>query len=193
MPGLAVQRLNWLWVLAYTAGLLEAQKRERRDLIQSDMFEEAAFAAANGAATIAHQRQVASRMLRGIAGDIAWRWEAGREAELAVREGVAPPLPWFSSVFLGSVIALGAVSSTQVPWLGDFRVSLAMLAMISAGFAWLGLHLVTHRYWGPLLVAAGTAGIAWSLWWTFIVPVFAVLVAISGVRRTQRIERLIDG
>ncbi|MGE3074296.1 MAG: hypothetical protein AB7N24_13685 [Dehalococcoidia bacterium] len=190
MSSTAFQRLNWLWVLAYTTGLPETQKRDRRDLIQSDMYEEAAFAAQSGTATLAQQRQVASRMLRGVAGDIAWRWEAGREAERVVRDGMSPPMPWLSSIFLSAIIAFGAVATTQVAWWGDSRVSLAIIGMFGAAMAWLGLYLSRHSHLGPLLVAAGSACIAWSLWWTLIVPVLAVAVSIVGVERAHRLERL---
>ncbi len=193
MRALSVQRMNWFWVLAYTAGLTEGQQRDRRDEVRSDMHEEQAHAMSYDAGVWVQERQVLSRMLRGVFGDLVWRWEAGREAELVVIEGGAAPLPWLSSVFLGSVITFGAVSSTQVGWLGDFHVALALLAMVGAGLAWLGLHLATHKHVGPFLVATGTAAIAWCLWWTFVVPVLAVMVAVSGVRRAQRIERMIDG
>ena len=185
--------MNWFWVLGYTAGLTQGQQRDRRDEVRSDMHEEQAYATSSGVGVWTQERQVFSRMFRGVVGDLIWRWEAGRQAELVARNGVTPPLPWFSSVFLGSIIALGAVSSTQVAWLGDFHVVLAMLAMIGASGAWLGLHLATHKHCGPMLVAAGTACVAWSLWWTLVIPVFAVAVAISGVRRAHRIESLVNG
>lgn len=193
MHTLSAQRLNWAWVLAYTAGLNESQKCDRRDEIRSDMFDQQACATSAGEALVVQERQVLSRMARGLVGDLLWRWEAGRQAERIACEGGAPPLPWFSSVFFGAVIAFGAVSSTLAAWLGDSHVAFAMLAMLGAGMAWFGLHLATHRHWGPVLLAVGTACVAWCLWWTFVIPVLSVVVATSGVRRAQRIERLVDG
>lgn len=192
MRPIGVQRLNWFWVLAYTAGLTEYQKRDRRDEVRSDMFEEESCATSFGASVLAQEQQVLSRMVRGVLGDLAWRWQAGHEAELVVRDGGSAPMPWLSAIFLGSIIAFGAIGTTQAEWLGDSHVALAMFAMIGAGTAWLGLHLATHSHAGPVLVAAGSACIAWSLWWTLIVPALAVVVAISGVRRAQRLERLIQ-
>lgn len=193
MRGLVAQRVNASWVLAYTAGLTQQQKQRRRDEVQSDMYEEQAFAISSHAGSFQQQRQVLSRMVRGVAGDIAWRWEAGRDAEVAVREGAQAPMPWLSSLFLGAVVAFGAGSTTLADWWDETHVMLAMVAILGAGLTWLGLYLASHRHCGPILVAAGSACIAWCLWWTFVVPVMAVAVVIMGVRRAQRIEHLIEG
>ena len=101
-------------------------------------------------------------------------------------------MPWFSSLFLGGVVLVGALSSAQVEWWGDATVSSAMLAMVGAGVSWWGLYLATHRFCGPLLIACGTVCIAWSLWWTVVVPIAAVLFGLAGVRRAQRLERVLD-
>jgi hypothetical protein len=100
-------------------------------------------------------------------------------------------MPWFSSLFLGGVIVLGAASSTQAMWQTETQALAAMVAIAAAGTMLFGLHLVTHRFGGPLLIAAGTAALAWSLWWTAVVPVAAVAIGVAGLLRARRVERLL--
>lgn len=185
--------LNWLWVLLYTAGLTERQKAERRLEIRSDMYEHRAFADKAGTGTLSFEREVASRLVRGLAGDIEWRMEAGRDAEMVVADGGDPPMPWLTSWFLGAVVVFGAVSSAQPAWWGnDTTMTFAMVAIIGAGSSWFGLYLVRRRFLGPVLIAFGAVIIAWSLWWTWLGPIGAVTVAVAGLRRAQRLERMLD-
>lgn len=185
--------LNWLWVLLYTSGLTERQKANRRLEIKSDMHEHQAFADTMGAGTWTLEREMASRLFRGISGDVAWRLEAGRDAESTILEGGDPPMPWLTSLFLSAVVIFGAISSAQPTWWGtDATVTLALVAIIGAGCMWFGLYLVRRRFLGPLLIALGSVIIAWTLWWTLIAPVAAVAAAVTGLRRAQRLERLID-
>jgi hypothetical protein len=173
-------------------GLQTEQKRSRRNEVQSDMYEERGLALLEAAGSWSVQRQTLSRMFRGAPFDMLWRWDAGRDEERQLSAGGNAPMPWFSSLFLGAVVLVGAVSSAQVEWWGDAHVSLAMLAMFGAGVSWWGLYLATHRLWGPLLIACGTVCIAWSLWWTVVVPIAAVVFGVAGVRRAQRLEKLLD-
>jgi hypothetical protein len=182
--------LNWIWVLLYTAGLTERQKADRRQEIKSDMYEHRAFAHATGCGAWALEREVASRLFRGLAGDIVWRLEAGRDAEAVVLEGGDPPMPWLTSWFLSAVLVFGAVS-TILP-ANETTVTLALVALLGAGSTWFGLYLVQRRFLGPFLIALGAVIISWALWWTFLAPIAAVAVAVAGFRRAQRLERLVD-
>ena len=185
--------LNWIWVLLYTAGLTERQKADRRLEIKSDMHEHTTFANTSGAGAWALEREVASRLFRGLAGDIAWRLEAGRDAEAAILEGGDPPMPWLTSWFLGAVVVFGAITSAQPSWWGnDATITLALVAIVGAGSTWFGLFLVRQRFLGPFFIALGAVIIAWTLWWTFIAPIAAVTAAVAGLRRAQRLERMAD-
>lgn len=185
--------LNWIWVLLYTAGLTERQKSDRRLEIKSDMHEHTTFANTSGAGAWALEREVASRLFRGLAGDIAWRLEAGRDAEAAILEGGDPPMPWLTSWFLGAVVVFGAITSAQPSWWGnDATITLALVAIVGAGSTWFGLFLVRQRFLGPFFIALGAVIIAWTLWWTFIAPIAAVTAAVAGLRRAQRLERMAD-
>ncbi len=187
-----VPKLAMLWVLLYTTGLTPGQKSRRRFEIASDMHEQRTFAmtAVHGSRGVSSA--VASRTVRGMLADILWRLEAGRDGESQVRLGVDPPLPWFTMWFVSAVIVAGGVASTQVAMLGDVRVMLAFLAALGAGLLWLGLHLATHRFFGPLCIATGSIAIAGGLWWTLAGPVVAVGFGISGLRRAQRLEAALD-
>lgn len=185
--------LNWLWVLLYTAGLTDHQKATRRLEIKSDMHEHRTVANASSVGTWALEREVASRLFRGLASDIAWRMEAGRDAEAIVAEGGDPPMPWLTSWFLSAVLVFGVISSAQPTWWGnDTTITLALVAIVGAGITWLGLYLVRRRFVGPFFIALGAVIIAWTLWWTLIAPLAAVVAAIAGFRRAQRLERILD-
>ncbi len=186
------QGLNLIWITLYTVGLSAARRTARREEVSSDMHDEVEYGLATGEGAWALQREIASRTVRGAIGDILWRIETGREEEMAVVHGESPPLPWLSTLFLGGVITLGALSTIDFFGVTDLQNMTALAAIIGAALTMLGLYLVTHRWAGPLFIGFGTASIAWSLWWTFVAPIAAVLVAVAGVRRAHRIERLLD-
>ncbi|HEX6030570.1 MAG TPA: hypothetical protein VFY90_03995 [Tepidiformaceae bacterium] len=185
--------LNQLWVLLYTAGLTDEQKVRRRDEVRSDMDDQIQWFRGQGQPAAAINRSIASRTARGVVADALWRLEAGRDGESVVLRGGNPPLPWVTMLFVGATIVWGGLASAQVQWIGDGRAILGVLSAFGAGLIWLGLYLVSHRFLGPLLLALGAAVVAWCLWWTLLAPVVAVCVAVSGVRRAQRIEALLDG
>lgn len=189
--GRLASKLNTAWVAVYTTGLLDGQRRRRRGEVESDMHDGLASGALAGVGTWALAGEILSRMGRGVWWDVLWRCEADRAGESAVLDGASPPLPWLSSLFLGAVVLLGAVSTTGALGRSEAQIALAMLATLGAGATWLGLYLVTRRTLGPLLIGVGTACIAWSLWWTFLGPVAAVGVGLAGVRRAHRIEKLL--
>jgi hypothetical protein len=184
--------LNELWTLLYAAGLTDAQKAARRAEVRSDVHDQIAYFRDAGQGDAAINFGVGSRTVRGVWADILWRMEAGREGETLVRYGVSPPLPWFSMLFMTGVIVAGCLSTIHLGWMSDGHVALTMMSAVGAGAVWLGLYLASHRFLGPLLIAAGTIVVAWSLWWTIVVPVLAVAVGVAGVRRAQRIEALLD-
>jgi len=185
-----VRRLAMLWVFLYTAGLTQSQKTRRRAEIQSDMYEQLMFAV-DERGTPAISASIASRTARGMLADVLWRIEEGRDGEQVVRAGMDPPLPWLTMWFVGVVIVGGCVASTQAEALGDIRVVLAFIAAGGAGLLWFGLYLATHRLLGPLCITAGAICIALGLWWTVVVPLVAVCLGVSGIRRAQRLEALL--
>lgn len=187
-----VRRLAMLWVLLYTAGLTQAQKTRRRAEIQSDMHEQFTFAVEHGDSA-AIGGSIAKRTARGMLADVLWRIEEGRDGEQVVRAGFDPPLPWFTMWFVAAVIVGGCVASTQVGALGDTRVLLAFVGAAGAGMLWLGVYLATHRFLGPVYITAGTVCVALGLWWTVVVPLVAVCLGVSGLRRAQRLDGLLHG
>ena len=181
---------NRAWVVVYTAGLTDAQKRDRRDEIASDVYEHELDFRAEGTGSAVIGRQIASRMVRGMLADVVWRYEAGREGERVAATGESPPLPWLTMAFISAVIVAGSFASTQASLLGEAFTMLSIASIVGAGAMWLGLHLATHRFAGPLLIGVGSLVMAWTLYWTFVGPVAAVVAGIAGVRRAQRIEAL---
>ena len=188
-----IRRLAMLWVYLYTAGLTQDQKARRRTEIQSDMYEQQAFATGVSGGSVALGRSFGSRMARGMMADLLWRLEEGRDGEQVVRAGGDPPLPWFTMWFVAAVIVAGCAASTQVEALGDTRVLWAVFAASGAGISWLGLYLATHRLAGPACIAIGAACVALGLWWTVVVPLAAVCLGVSGLRRAQRLDALLHG
>lgn len=94
------------WTRLYTAGARHEARDARRAQVQSDLWEHRAEAKAEGIATSATSREVASRMVRSIPADVAWRLDTG---------GVeVPPMFWVergAGVFLLLVVVLFAGAS----------------------------------------------------------------------------------
>lgn len=100
-PVRAASRLALGWAGWYTEGLEPAIAADRRDEIASDVWEQAAGQAGRPAALLA--ASIASRTLRGMPSDLAWRWRmpsVARRAEPLVR------------VALGIAVALAAALLT---------------------------------------------------------------------------------
>jgi len=65
------------WTAAYTSGLPAAFRGERRDEIDSDLWEQRTLAARRGDPAFRTAVQVLARMSLGILSDISWRAQAG--------------------------------------------------------------------------------------------------------------------
>jgi hypothetical protein len=73
--GVALTSLAERWVALYTRGLPDAVREARCDEIASDVFEQRA---SNGASERALRASIGGRTVRGIPGDVVWRFEEGR-------------------------------------------------------------------------------------------------------------------
>ena len=76
------------WVGLYTRGLPADAVEARRDEIASDVFEQRA---SNGASDRGARMAIAGRTLRGVAGDLMWRFEEGRAMNQQQRAVSARP------------------------------------------------------------------------------------------------------
>jgi hypothetical protein len=111
------------WVRFYTRDLPEPIARRRVDEIDADLHDHIAHERASGTSEQRIARGIASRMVRGLAADTAWR---GRQAKIAsTREGT---MKVSKSVYRSAVrVALGVALILSVP---------LVLTLTSDGEAW---------------------------------------------------------
>ena len=86
------------WTAVYTWGLPEAERRARRDEIESDLWECRHGDAANRSTVLT----VLARLILGVPDDLGWRWER------------APAHPW--AFGLGVTTALALATLALVSW-----------------------------------------------------------------------------
>lgn len=100
------------WVRFYTRNLPDSVAERRIDEIAADVADQIADERAAGIADVAIARRIASRLVRGLAADVTWRWHqtrlAGRTFESAavrVALGVAAilTLPLVAGIFTDEV------------------------------------------------------------------------------------------
>lgn len=179
-----------LWTAAYTTGIPEPLSARRRGEIESDLYEHRAAYAGAGVGSVAISGQVVRRLFRGIPQDILWRMEVDRENEHLAGEGGVAPFPFLSAVFIGMVVLFASIFLI-IP-LESWQI-LAWLALALGGAALTGIGTYASSFWpraGAVVVAAGTAATAWGLWWTYIGPILALYVGVTGIKRARRIEAL---
>jgi hypothetical protein len=152
------------WVRFYTRDLPAPVAERRADEIDADLHDHIAHERANGIGDRRIVRGIASRMVRGLAADLAWR---GRQAELAgrlsTREGTMKTNRAFSRsavrVALGVALILSLplvamLFTDEVVWsLGDFVAAGALLTVLGVA-----LELAVRRA-GNLVLAIGIAAL----------------------------------
>lgn len=69
-----------IWASAYTRGLPHDTRAERREEIDSDLWEQQRLAARRGDPAVGAAIEVLMRMLLGVVSDITWRAQAGASA-----------------------------------------------------------------------------------------------------------------
>ncbi len=148
------------WVRFYTRDLPAPVARRRIDEIDADLHDHIAHERGNGLGDRRIARDIASRMVRGLAADVAWR---GREAKVAghhstLEETMTTNRPLFRSavrvaVGVASILSLPAVGmliSDDVVWsLPDFVLAAVLLTVIGVA-----LELAARRA-GNLAAAIG--------------------------------------
>ncbi len=152
------------WVHFYTRDLPAPVAQRRIDEIDADLHDHITHERANGISERRIARDIASRMLRGLAADVAWR---GRQAEAAahpstVEETMKTSKPLFRSavrVALGvalilSLPAVAMLFTDEVVWsLADFVLVGVLLTIIGVA-----LELAVRRA-GNLAIAIGIAAL----------------------------------
>jgi hypothetical protein len=162
-----IAKLVARWVRFYTRGLPTPIARRRIDEIDADLHDHIAHERANGLRDRRIARDIASRLVRGLAADVAWR---GRQAKVpaylsTVEETMKTNKPLFRSavrVALGvalilSLPAVAMLITDEVVWsLADFVLAGALLTVIGVA-----LELAVRKA-GNLAtaIAIGAVGVA---------------------------------
>jgi hypothetical protein len=155
-------RLVAHWVRFYTRDLPTAIAQRRVDEIDADLHDHIAHERANGISDRRIARGIASRMVRGLAADAAWR---GRQAKLAAHPSTPKETTKTSKalyrscvrVALGVALILslplvGMLITDEVVWsLADFAVAGVLLTTIGVA-----LELAVKKA-GNLATAIGIA------------------------------------
>ncbi len=155
------------WVRFYTRGLPTPIARRRIDEIDADLHDHIAHERGNGLGDRRIARDIASRMVRGLAADVAWR---GRQAKVPGRlstleETMKTSKPLFRSavrVALGvalilSLPAVAMLITDQVVWsLADFVLAGVLLTIIGVA-----LELAVRKAGNlPTAIGIGAVGLA---------------------------------
>ena len=150
------------WVRFYTRGLDGAVAERRRDEIAVDLHDHIGYARGDGEADARIAREIAARMLRGVAADVAWRRRQPKE-ERSMRPFRRSAVRVAVGVALILSLPLVAMRLTSaVAWsVGDFVLAGVLstiigaaleLAVKKAGSVALGVGV------GALGIAAGVIG-----------------------------------
>lgn len=158
------------WVRLYTRNLPTPIARDRIDELAADLHDHITYERARGLGDLRIAFHVASRMIRGLAADLAWRRRhARRPGRPTSQEGPMktsnPLLRSTVRVALGvalilSLPAVGMLMSDEVDWsLADFVLAGILLAVIGVT-----LELVARRTGNlALAIGIGVLGVAAAL------------------------------
>jgi hypothetical protein len=152
------------WVRFYTRDLPTPIAQRRVDEIDADLHDHIAHERANGISDRPIARAIASRMIRGLAADLAWR---GRQAKLAAHHSIPEDTMKTSKTLYRSAVrvALGMALILSLPlvamlitddvvWsLADFAVAGVLLTAIGVA-----LELAVKKA-GNLATAIGIAAV----------------------------------
>jgi hypothetical protein len=157
-----IARIVAHWVRFYTRDLPAPVAERRIDEIDADLYDQIAHERAGGIGDRRIARGIASRMVRGLAADIAWR---GRQAKVAAHRSNPEETMKTSRTFYRSVVrvALGValvlslpfvamLLSDEVVWsLADFVLAGVLLTVVGVA-----LELAVKKA-GSLSAAIGIA------------------------------------
>jgi hypothetical protein len=152
------------WVRFYTRDLPSPIAQRRVDEIDADLHDHIALERANGISDRRIARSIASRMVRGLAADVAWR---GRQAKLAAHpSSPEDTMKTRKSLYRSAVrVALGVAFILSLPFVAmlithdvvwspaDFAVAGVLLTAIGVA-----LELAVKKA-GNLAVAIGIAAV----------------------------------
>jgi hypothetical protein len=159
-----IAQLVGRWVRFYTRDLPTPIAQRRVDEIDADLHDHIAHERANGISDRPIARAIASRMIRGLAADLAWR---GRQAKLAAHHSTPEDTMKTSKILYRSAVrvALGVALILSLPlvamlvtddvvWsLADFAVAGVLLTAIGVA-----LELAVKKA-GNLATAIGIAAV----------------------------------
>ena len=155
------------WVRFYTRDLPAPIARRRIDEIDADLHDQIAHERGNGLSDRRIARDIASRMVRGLAADVAWR---GREAKVpahlsTLEETMKTNKPLFRSavrvaIGVALILSLPAVAmliTDEVVWsLPDFVLAAVLLTVIGVA-----LELAVRKAGNlPAAIGIGAVGVA---------------------------------
>jgi len=182
------------WTATYTRGLPHDLRAERREEIDSDLWEHQRVAARRGDPALGTAIEVLIRMLLGLISDITWRVQAGAPAR-ADRGIMTNEAPYMRGlVAAGVVLALFPViigvgsifndfeDGDNSVWLGGSLTALSGAAMavgllISRRNPLLGIGLV--------VIGVITIGFVWPWMLVTTIPIGIAIVAIAFFRARQ--------
>lgn len=168
------------WVAFYTRGLPVELATERRDLIESDLWDEAQEAAWLGE-TSGLARQRSGRWLRGMSADISWRIEQQRRitklprrVDMRISKGQAAAIG-VATIFYVVIIAGLMASASFREWTGMWP------ALLGLGLCVAGLLLAIPKAQAGFGVGMiGTVIAFLAMPWMF--PFFLPLPIVLGYR-----------
>jgi hypothetical protein len=155
------------WVRFYTRDLPTPIAQRRIDEIDADLHDQIAHERGNGLSDRRIARDIASRMVRGLAADVAWR---GREAKVpahlsTLEETMKTSKPLFRSavrvaIGVALILSLPAVAmliTDEVVWsLPDFVLAAVLLTVIGVA-----LELAVRKAGNlPAAIGIGAVGVA---------------------------------
>jgi hypothetical protein len=161
------ERAAWLvahWVRVYTRNLPASVAERRAAELDADLHDHIAHARAVGLGDRRIAREIASRMLRGLAADASWRARQAKLARLSTLEETMKKPVYRSAVrvALGVAVVLslplaGMLLSEDVTWsLADFVLAAVLLTTIGVA-----LELAARKAGNlPAAVAIAAAGVA---------------------------------
>jgi hypothetical protein len=170
-----------VWVAFYTRGLPIELATDRRDLIESDLWDEAQEAAWLGE-TSGLARQRWSRWLRGMPADVSWRIEQQRRtrklprrADVRISKGQLAAISVVTIYYVVVMIAGLMTSRSFREWAGMWP------ALIGLGLSVVGLLLaIPNAKAGFVVGMIGTAIAFLAMPWMF--PFYLPLPIVLGYR-----------
>lgn len=177
------------WVALYTRGLPAELAISRRELVESDLWDEARAAEWLGE-TASLGRQRWSRLLRGMLADVAWRLEQRRGAAGAPRRGPMR-ISKVQLLAIAAVIILNGVFVAALLASPDFRTwEGSPLTMAGFALSVCGLLVAVECPRAGLFVGlAGTAIVTILMPWLFVAFLPVPIVLGYRLARERAISR----